>query len=57
MGLLNAFFKCILRYAMPSYGPQSLMCLNKCMGPREWNVISICVTLGIAPFGGVALLE
>ena len=35
-----------------------LMCLNKSMGAREWNVM-VCIFLdqGEAPFGGVALFE
>ena len=33
-------------------------CLDKPMGAREWNVM-VCIFLdqGVAPFGGVALLE
>ena len=48
--------KCILHYAMFKYGPHRLMCLN--MGAREWNVM-VCIFLhqGVAPFGGVALLD
>jgi hypothetical protein len=50
---LNAF--CILLCLCMA--PHRLMCLNKSMGAREWNVM-VCIFLGqgIAPFGGVALL-
>ena len=49
---LNAF--CI----MLCMAPHRLMCLNKSMGAREWNVM-VCIFLhqGVAPFGGVALLD
>ena len=51
---LNAF--CImLCLSMP---PHRLMCLNKSMGAREWNVmVCICLAQGVALLGGVALLE
>ena len=54
----ESWTKCILHYAMFRYGPHRLICLNKPMGAREWNVIA-CIFLGqgVAPFGGVALLE
>ena len=47
-----------LHYAMFKYGPHRLMFLNKSMRAREWNVM-VCIFLdqGVAPFGGVALLE
>ena len=55
---IESWTKCILHYAMFKYGPHRLMCLNKSMGAREWNVM-VCIFLGqgVAPFGGVALLE
>ena len=35
-----------------------LVCLNKSMGAREWNVVvGICLAQGVALLGGVALLE
>jgi hypothetical protein len=45
-------------YAMLKYSPHRLMILNKSMRAREWNVM-VCIFLdqGVAPFGGVALLE
>ena len=54
----ESWTKCILHYAMFKYGPHRLMCLNKSMGAREWNVM-VCIFLdqGVAPFGGVALLD
>jgi hypothetical protein len=54
----KSWTKCILHYVMFKYGPQRLMCLNKSLGTREWNVM-VCIFLGqgVAPFGGVALLE
>jgi hypothetical protein len=43
---------------MARYGPHRLMCLNKPMGGREWNVVvGICLAQGVALLGGVALLE
>ena len=54
----ESWTKCILHYAMFKYGPHRLMCLNKSMRARELNVM-VCIFLdqGVAPFGGVALLE
>ena len=54
----KSWTKRILHYAMFKYGPHRLMCLNKSMGAREWNVM-VCIFLhqGVAPFGGVALLD
>ena len=52
-----SWIKCILHYAMFKYGPHRLMCLNKRMGTRVWNVIWICLAQEIALLGGVALLE
>ena len=51
---LNAF--CIMLCL--SMAPHRLMCLNRSMGAREWNVM-VCIFLhqGVAPFGGVALLD
>jgi hypothetical protein len=51
---LNAF--CIVLCL--SMDPHRLMCLNKSMGVRERKVM-VCIFLdqGVAPFGGVALLE
>jgi hypothetical protein len=43
---------------MGRYGPHRLMCLNKLMGAREWNVMAcICSAQRVALLGGVALLE
>jgi hypothetical protein len=43
---------------MAWYGSNRLMCLNKPIGAREWNVmVCICLAQGVALFGGVALLE
>ena len=54
----ESWTKCILHYAMFKYGPHRLMCLNKSMGAREWNVmVCICLAQGVALLGGVALLE
>ena len=54
----ESWTKCILHYAMFKYGPHRLMCLNKPMGAREWNVmVCICLAQGVALLGGVALLE
>jgi hypothetical protein len=55
----ESWTKCILHYAMFMYAPPTrLMCLNKSMETREWNVM-VCIFLdqGVAPFGGVALLK
>jgi hypothetical protein len=38
------------------YGPHRLICLNKPMVVREWNVmVCICLAQGVTIFGGVAL--
>ena len=38
---------------MARYGPHRLMCLNKPMGAREWNVmVCICLAQGVALLGG-----
>ena len=54
----ESWTKCMLHYAMFKYGPHRLMFLNKSMKTREWNVM-VCISLdqGVAPSGGVALLE
>jgi hypothetical protein len=54
----ESWITCILHYAMFKHDPHRLMCLNKPMGAREGNVM-VCIFLdhGVAPFGGVALLE
>jgi hypothetical protein len=57
--------KCILYYTMAMYGPHKLMCLNKPMGCREWDmVVWICLAHGVWPIRrcglvgvGVALLK
>ena len=40
----ESWTKCILHYAMFKYGPHRLMCLNKSMGTREWDVM-VCISL------------
>ena len=54
----ESWTKCILHYAIFKYAPHRLICLNKSMGAREWNVM-VCIFLDqrVAPFGGVALLK
>jgi hypothetical protein len=54
----ESWTKWILHYAMFKYGPHRLMFLNKSMRDREWNAM-VCIFLdqGVAPSGGVALLE
>ena len=54
----ESWTKCILHYAMFKYGPIDSCFLKKSMGTREWNVM-VCISLdqGVAPSGGVALLE
>jgi hypothetical protein len=43
---------------MARYGLHRLMCLNKPVGSREWNVmVCICLVQGVAPLGGIAFLE
>jgi hypothetical protein len=55
----KSWTKYILHYAMFKYAPPyRLMCLNSSMGARKWNVmVYIFLYQGMAPFGGVALLE
>jgi hypothetical protein len=50
--------KCIFHFAMFKYVPHRLMCLNKSIGAREWNVM-VCIFFGqgVAIFGGVTKLE
>jgi hypothetical protein len=52
---LNAF--CImLCLSMPP--PPWTQMFEQSLGAREWNVmVCICLDQGVAPFGGVALLE
>jgi hypothetical protein len=56
----KSWTKCILHYAMFKYAPppNRLMCLNKSMGARKWNVM-VCIFLGqgVASFGGMTWLE
>ena len=57
-GGFGSWTKCIFYYAMGRYGPQRLLCLNKPMGAREWNVmVCICLAQGVVLFGGIALLK
>ena len=50
--------KCILHYALLRYGPPILICLNKPLGTRQWNMmVCICTTQEVALLKGVALLE
>ena len=47
-----------LHYAIFRYGPHRLICLNKSIGAREWNVmVCICLAQGVALLVGVALLK
>jgi hypothetical protein len=58
MGTLEVGLNVLFYYAMFRYGAHRLMCLNKPMGAREWNImVSICLAQGVALFGGVTLLE
>jgi hypothetical protein len=57
----ESWTKCILHHAMFKYAsspPPQTHVLEKSMGAKEWNVM-VCIFLGqgVAPFGGVALLE
>ena len=54
----GSWTKCISHYAMFRYDPHRIICLNKPMGVREWNVM-VCIYLaqGVVLLGGVALLE
>jgi hypothetical protein len=47
----------ILHYAMCRYGPLRIICLDKHIWAREWNVVFIRLAQEVAIFGGVALLE
>ena len=52
-GDFGSWTKCILHYAMFKYAPpHRLICLNKPMGARKWNVM-VCICLA----QGVAMLE
>ena len=42
MGTLEVGLNVLFNYAMATYGPHRLMCLNKPMGIREWNVM-VCI--------------
>jgi hypothetical protein len=55
----ESWTKGILHYSMFKYAPPPrLMCLNKSIGVREWNVmIYLFLDKGVAPFGGVTWLE
>ena len=58
MGTLEIGLNVLFNYVMARYDPQRLMCLNKCMGAKEWNVmVCICLTHGVALLGGLALLK
>ena len=58
MGTLEVGLSVLFYYAMFRYGPYSVMCLNKPMEAREWNVIvCICSAQRVAGLEGVALLE
>ena len=54
---LNAFCIMLCLSMPPPPLPQTHV-LEKSMGAKEWNVM-VCIFLGqgVAPFGGVALLE
>jgi hypothetical protein len=54
----ESWTKCILHYAIFKYAPHRLICSNKSMGVREWNVM-VCIFLdqGVAPFVGMTFLE
>ena len=55
MGTLKVELNVLFNYAI--YGPHKLMCLNKPMGAREWNVmVCICLAQEVALIGGLALL-
>ena len=36
---VGSWTKCIFYYAMARCGPYKLMCVNRPMGAREWNVV------------------
>ena len=55
-GEFRSWTKCIFYYVTFRYGPYKLICLDKPMGAREWNVmVCICSAQGVALLG-VALL-
>ena len=56
METLEVGLNVLFNYAMATYGPHRLMCLNKPMGVREWNVmVCICSAQEVALLGGVGL--
>ena len=58
MRTLEVELNYFLRYAMFRYGSHRLICLNKPIGAREWNVmVCICLAQEVALLGGVALLK
>jgi hypothetical protein len=58
MRTLEVELNYFLRYAMFRYGSHRLICLNKPIGAREWNVmVCICSAQGAAPLEGMTLLE
>ena len=58
MRTLEVELNYFLHYAMFRYGSHRLICLNKPIGAREWNVmVCICSAQGAALLEGVALLE
>jgi hypothetical protein len=38
-GDFGSWNKCVFHYAMFRYGPHRLMCLNRPIGAREWNIM------------------
>jgi hypothetical protein len=58
-GDFGSWTKCnFFYYAMARSGLHRLLCLNKPMGAKEWNVMaSICLAQGVALSGSVTLLE
>jgi hypothetical protein len=57
-GNFGSWTKCNFLLCYGSIWPHGLMCLNKPMGAREWNVmVWICLAQRVALFGGLAFLE
>lgn len=57
-GGFGSWTKCTLPYAMCRHGLHKLMCLNRSMGVRGWNVmVCICSSQGVALLEVVSLLE
>jgi hypothetical protein len=50
-GGFGSWTKCILHYAKFRYDPHELICLNKPMGAREWNVMVCTCLVGVALLG------